>query len=181
MVLAKYSQNPREFWGQYWSRPGRTIVEERLRTLQPPNDGRWERVQRWEYEPSFSPEITAEITARTGIAWPPRVQPGPDAEAVAQSSGIFGKLVKQGEGMMHKRVKLGDFESYIRTFSSVHSFLESHPEQKSLQGGGSGDIVDWCFEEMREAEGWDQLHWREILVDVKWGHAVLCAKRTDKK
>ena len=177
MVLAKYSQSPQEFWGQYWSRPGRTIIEEHLRALQPPNDGRWERVQRWEYEPTFSPKTTASM----GILWPKKVQPEPDAEAVAQSSGIFGKLVKQGDGMMHNRVKLGDFENYIRTASSVHSFLEAHPEHKSLRDGGQGDIVDQCFEEMRKAEGWDQHDWREMFVDVEWGHAVLCAKRTDKE
>ena len=176
MVLAKYSQNPQDFWGGYWSQPGRTILEDRLRVLQPPNDGRWERVQRWEYEPTFSPEATAS----TGIVWPRKVQPGPGAEVVAQSSGIFGMLVKQGEGMMHSKIKLGEFESYVRTFSSVHSFLEAHPEHKSLRDGGPGDIVDQCFGEMREAEGWDH-DWREMLVDVEWGHAVLCAKRTDKE
>ena len=177
MVLAKFCQNPQDFWGQYWSRPGRTILEERLRALQPPNDGRWERVQRWEYEPTFSPKATV----RTGIVWHIKVQPEPDAEAIAQSSGIFGKLVKQGESMMYKKMKLWEFGCYLRTLSSVHLFLETQPEHKSLLDGGQGDIVDKCLEEMSKAEGWDQHDWREMLVDIVWGHAVLCAKRTNKE
>ena len=47
-----YGDSP-ELLGPYWSRPGRDIVENKLRDIVPP-EGEWEDVKRVEYEPAAS-------------------------------------------------------------------------------------------------------------------------------
>ena len=84
---------------------------------------------------------------------------------------------------MRKKMKLGEVEEYIRTFSAVHGWNEDHPGGKRVAEGGDGDTVDKCFAEMREAEGgWGgEDVWRDFEVDVEWGHGLVLAKRTEKE
>ncbi len=55
-----YSNNERSL-GSYWSQPGRSKVENKLRDIEPPVD-RWEDVQRIEYEPGTNGPKTGEGT-----------------------------------------------------------------------------------------------------------------------
>ncbi|KAH0563250.1 hypothetical protein GP486_002183 [Trichoglossum hirsutum] len=130
--------------GDYWPQLGRSIVQNKLRDIQPPGET-WEDIQRLEYEP--------------------RTQ-GP----------------KSGEGylLLAKRLKLGDVEEYVRTWSSVYNWQQDHPEAKRVKEGGLGDVVDEMFEKMVEAEEkWKQAapNWREKEVEVEWGSGVLLARK----
>ncbi|KAF8464016.1 S-adenosyl-L-methionine-dependent methyltransferase [Kalaharituber pfeilii] len=189
-VLNDYAYSD-SHWGPYWSQPGRSRVQNRLRALRPPNDGRWTAVERWEYEPAF----THEATATTGFVWPRTVQketPEEEAQYAAAreggregDGGIFGKLVKGGEKMLAKKMTLADLEDYIRTWSSVHGWNEAHPGAKRQQDGGTGDSVDECFAEMARVENnWGlpaEEDWSNIEVHVEWGHGMITMKRTDKE
>ncbi|RPB26046.1 hypothetical protein L211DRAFT_782036, partial [Terfezia boudieri ATCC MYA-4762] len=189
LILNKYAYGTGcNHWGTYWAQPGRCRVQGRLRALRPPNDGRWEDVQRWEYEPSFTPAAAA----RTGITWPDRVLPETRQEAEEYGhEGIFGELVHEGEGMLKKSMKVRELEEYVRTWSAVRGWCEKHPDRIRLKEGGGGDSVDECFAEMRYAEGWAGRGgkmglkrvepWREVEVDVEWGHGMLFCKRTQKE
>jgi SAM-dependent methyltransferase len=53
LVLNKYAYgDDKDLMGPYWSRPGRTIVEDKLRAIQPPEED-WSDVTRIEYEPGL--------------------------------------------------------------------------------------------------------------------------------
>ncbi|KAH0538583.1 hypothetical protein FGG08_004833 [Glutinoglossum americanum] len=134
----------RDRLGDYWSEPGRSIVQRKLRDIQPPGEA-WEDITRLEYEPA----------AR-----------GP----------------KSGEGhlLLAKRMRLGDVEEYIRTWSSVHNWQQDHPGVKREKDGGEEDVVDQMFKRMMEAEeDWKQAvpSWKEKEVDVEWGSGILLARK----
>jgi hypothetical protein len=81
---------------------------------------------------------------------------------------------------MQKRLKLGEMEGYMRTFSSFHTWANAHPEKKSRIEGGEGDIVDEMFDEMVEAEPeWKKQgeRWRDFEVQNEWGSVILLARR----
>ncbi|KAF8416166.1 S-adenosyl-L-methionine-dependent methyltransferase [Tirmania nivea] len=186
IILANYSCAAKH-WGSYWAQPGRSRVQGHLRALRPPNDGRWERIERWEYEPSFSPAAAA----RSGLTWPWRILPETPQEARAHGPGIFGKSVFEGEGMLKKEMKVWELEEYVRAWPAVHDWKQKNPDRIRLKEGGKGDIVDDCFAEMREAEGWvakarkmglkKEGGWKEFVVEVEWGHGMLFCKRTEKE
>ena len=61
-ILHEYAYNDDErSLGLYWSQPGRSKVENKLRDIEPPID-KWEDVQRIEYEPGTSGPKTGEGT-----------------------------------------------------------------------------------------------------------------------
>ena len=126
--------------GDYWSQPGRSIVQDKLRPLVPP-DEMFEDVQRIEYEPGFNG-------------------------------------VKSGDGMLfiNKRMKVVDIEAYVRSFSAYHGWKEAHKEIASKEEGGSGDIVDEMFEEMKKVENWGN-NWKDMEIEVEWGSGLLMARR----
>jgi SAM-dependent methyltransferase len=144
-ILNQYSYGKgKDRLGDYWPEPGRSIVQNKLRDIQPPHET-WEDIRRIEYEPR----------AR-----------GP----------------RSGEGhlLLERRMKLGDVEEYVRTWSSVHNWLQDHPEAKRAKEGGMGDVVDEMFERMvEEEEEWKQAKssWKEKYVDIEWGSGVLLARK----
>lgn len=85
-----------------------------------------------------------------------------------------------GEVLMQKRLKLGEVEGYVRTFSAYWNWIAEHPGEKSRAEGGVGDVVDEMFDEMREVEPeWKKKGegWRDIEVDNEWGSVILLARR----
>jgi SAM-dependent methyltransferase len=162
-VLKAYAYD-KDKLGPYWSQPGRSIVEGRLRAIRPP-EGEWEDVQRWEYEPPF--EVSASEQEETEVRKPVEGNDGKEG---------FGKLVKEGQGIMRRTMKLSDMEDYIRTWSSAHDWKEKHPERKRKLDGGKGDIIDEMMQAMAEIEGWSA-GWKEQQVDVAWGHGLILARR----
>ena len=85
----------------------------------------------------------------------------------------------KGNMFLFKRMSLGDCMRYIRTYSSFHGWQEKHPDKKSCDEGGEGDVVDMVFEEMRRVEPEWQVGeaWKNKEVDLEWGSGLLMARR----
>ncbi|KAH7391611.1 putative Trans-aconitate 3-methyltransferase [Cadophora sp. MPI-SDFR-AT-0126] len=91
-----------------------------------------------------------------------------------------GKGKGRGEVLMQRRLRLGEVEGYVRTFSAYWNWMEAHPEEKSRGEGGEGDVVDEMFDEMRAVEPeWREKGegWRDVEVDNEWGSVILMARR----
>ncbi|RFU26376.1 hypothetical protein B7463_g9973, partial [Scytalidium lignicola] len=85
-----------------------------------------------------------------------------------------------GERLMFKRVKLGELEGYVRTFSSYHAWQLDNPDRQSRANGGQGDIVDIMFDKMIEVEPeWKQAgeNWRDVEVEIEWGSVILLSRK----
>lgn len=84
------------------------------------------------------------------------------------------------QAWMRKRLNLGQFESYVRTFSSYQGWKDAHPELKSRAEGGEGDIVDMLMDEILQVEPqWKARgeRWRDVEVETVWGTYILLARR----
>ncbi|ROT43059.1 S-adenosyl-L-methionine-dependent methyltransferase [Sodiomyces alkalinus F11] len=103
-----------------------------------------------------------------------RIVYDPDRE----TSGVG---VQDGEAAwLRKRLKLGEFEGYLRTFSAFRAWRDAHPEVRSREEGGQGDIVDVLFDRILEVEAdWkaEGEKWRDVEVDSVWGTALILATR----
>jgi SAM-dependent methyltransferase len=157
-VLREYTYG-KDKLGPYWSQPGRSYVENRLRVIRPP-EKEWEEVRRWEYEPPWeAPAGEEEDKVR---------------KEVEEDDGKegFGMLVNRGEGLMRKTLGIYELEMYIRTWSCTHAWKEKFPEIKRRAEGGEGDVVDEMMEKMREAEGWGA---EDRAVEIAWGHGIIFA------
>lgn len=81
---------------------------------------------------------------------------------------------------MRKKLTLGQFEAYVRTFTGYQGWMDAHLDKKSRAEGGEGDIVDFMFDQILEAEPeWKEKgdRWRDIEVESVWGTYILLATR----
>ncbi|KAI5463828.1 S-adenosyl-L-methionine-dependent methyltransferase [Mariannaea sp. PMI_226] len=81
---------------------------------------------------------------------------------------------------MRKDLNLGEFAAYVRTFSAYRGWMDAHPEKKSREQGGDGDIVDLMFDQILEVEPeWKALgdRWQDVQVETVWGTYILQAQR----
>ncbi|KAK5661217.1 hypothetical protein OQA88_11109 [Cercophora sp. LCS_1] len=86
----------------------------------------------------------------------------------------------EGALWQRKKLKLGELEGYVRTFSAFHGWQNAYPEKKSRAAGGQGDIVDLMFDQVvAVVPEWKACgdNWREIEVDVVWGTVIILARR----
>ncbi|KAI9768282.1 MAG: hypothetical protein M1839_004146 [Geoglossum umbratile] len=93
-----------------------------------------------------------------------------------------GQRSGDGHLLLAKRMKLGDVEEYVRTWSSTHNWQQAHPGAKRADEGGVGDIVDEMFEKMVDVEeDWKQAKpsWKEKEVNVEWGSGILLARKRE--
>jgi len=87
-----------------------------------------------------------------------------------------------------KRLKLGELEGYVRTYSAFDGWQSANPGRKSRAeagGGGEGDVVDLMFDEVVAAvPEWQKAAgdegWRDIEVEAVWGTVLLLARRIGK-
>ncbi|KAI5837940.1 putative S-adenosylmethionine-dependent methyltransferase [Morchella snyderi] len=149
LAVARYTYG-RDKMGPCWQQPGRTRCQSRMRFLEPP-PAEWAGVERWEYEPKV--EGNVEDLEALGYA-----------NEVDETEG----LVRRGEPLLLMRWKLGEVENYARTWSAAHEW--------GVRNAG-GDIIGDMFADIRKAAGWEGEGWRERVVDVEFGHGVLCARR----
>ncbi|TGO43963.1 hypothetical protein BOTNAR_1042g00010 [Botryotinia narcissicola] len=108
---------------------------------------------------------------------PPR-EAWEDVKRIEYEPGKEGIRSGTGEKIMGKRMRLGDMEEYVRTWSSVHAWKEEHKDSVRKSEGGSGDIVDEMMNEISKHEG--PLHinsWQEKEVEVEWGSVILLARK----
>jgi len=103
-----------------------------------------------------------------------------DVQRLEYEPGTQGTGSGKGERLMWKRLKLGEMEGYLRTFSAYHSWQEAHPDEQSRAKGGKGDVVDRLFDEMLEVEPeWKAKgeSWRDFEVESEWGSIILLARK----
>jgi hypothetical protein len=103
-----------------------------------------------------------------------------DVQRIEYEPGVNGKGSGEGEVLMEKRLNLGQMGGYLRTFSCYYSWMDAHPDAKSRDDGGKGDIVDEMLDEMLEAEPeWSAKgkNWKDFELDTEWGSYILLARR----
>lgn len=103
------------------------------------------------------------------------------AEYSPTADGDDAESGKRAEGLMGKRMKLGELAEYMRTWSAVHEWQEAHTGSRPSRDGGSGDVVDHMMDEMQKSEtDWSVLglnEYREAEVDVEWGGAIVLSRK----
>ncbi|PMD47189.1 S-adenosyl-L-methionine-dependent methyltransferase [Hyaloscypha variabilis F] len=105
-----------------------------------------------------------------------------DVTRVEYEPGTKGVGSGVGEVLMRGRMKLGEAEGYLRTFSAFHNWAADGKNKGRVKKaeGGDGDIVDELFEEMRRVEPeWEAAgeKWRDVEVENEWGSVILLARR----
>ncbi|OTA59175.1 methyltransferase domain-containing protein [Hypoxylon sp. EC38] len=81
---------------------------------------------------------------------------------------------------LRKKMKLGEVEGYVKTFSCYVAWKDAHPDAKSRADGGDGDILDIMWDRMIDAvPEWKAMgeQWREAEVVNDWGTYILMARR----
>ncbi|KAG5981124.1 hypothetical protein E4U55_003260 [Claviceps digitariae] len=81
---------------------------------------------------------------------------------------------------MQKRINLGQFEAYVRTFSAFQGWRDAHPDIKSRAEGGKGDLADLMMYRIVDSDPtWKKLGqgWRTGEADTVWGTYILLAKK----
>jgi len=109
----------------------------------------------------------------------PPEQDWKDIKRIEYQPKLEGKGSGEGEVLWGKRLKLGEVEAYVRTFSAYFTWKDAHPNRESREDGGKGDIVDEMFDKVVESEPeWrGRKDWKDIEVENEWGHVILLAKR----
>ena len=101
-----------------------------------------------------------------------------NVQRVEYEPGTKGPRTGEGTMFLNRKMSIGNCCKYIRTWSSFSLWQEVHPDKKSKDAGGEGDVVDEMFEAMRNAEPeWQVEDWLEIEVDMEWGSGLLLARR----
>lgn len=119
------------------------------------------------YEAIVPPEADWEDVTR--IKWRPDDSP---------TSGIE-KAPKEAL-WLRKRLTLGEYADYIRTYSACNNWKAAYPDKKSKAEGGDGDVVDALMEEFVEAvPEWRAAgdKWSEVEVEVVWATCLVMARR----
>lgn len=119
------------------------------------------------YESVVPPEAEWEDVTR--LAWEP------DGSATGGIERASAETL-----WLRKKLKLGEYEAYIRTYSSYENWKAAHPDRKSKVEGGDGDVVDVMLEEIVAAvPEWRVLGdgWREVEVECVWATCLLMARR----
>ncbi|KAI1097681.1 S-adenosyl-L-methionine-dependent methyltransferase [Jackrogersella minutella] len=81
---------------------------------------------------------------------------------------------------LRKKMRLGEVDSYLRTFSCFNAWKEAHPDHKSRVEGGDGDVFDVMWDRILDTvPEWKAMggQWRDVEVVSDWGTYILMAKR----
>ena len=153
-LLNKYCYDQdKKYMGSYWEQPGRNILRDLYRSIEPPSD-LFEDVVRREYVPDRSGKENA--------------SEAPKDEQVEQV-------------MIEKEMTLEELGNYIRTFSAYHNWAEENKDKAAKKQGGSGDVIDEMFKKILELETFEgvseKVNWDEARVRVQWGTVILMARR----
>ena len=111
---------------------------------------------------------------------PPSSQWGDVQRIMCDVTSDTTEVPDESEAWLRKRINLGSFERYVRTFSSFQAWKDAHPEWKSRAEGGDGNIADILMDRIVEAEpAWRVMGsaWRDAEVETVWGTFILLARR----
>ncbi|KAJ4387349.1 trans-aconitate methyltransferase 1 [Gnomoniopsis smithogilvyi] len=143
-----YNVDP-ELLGSYWQQPGRSIVQDKLRKVQPPTE-EWEDIQRVEYEPN---------TAK-----------GPGG-----GQGTPFMKAKMTLGAMEEYIRTwSSFHTWQRKFPN----RERRGIDGKGKGDVVDELMDAVRDAEPALRGdGSATGWKDIEVDVEWGSALLLARR----
>ena len=100
-----------------------------------------------------------------------------DITRIEYKPGTNGPNSGTGTKLMGKRLKVGEFKEYMRTWSSFHGWQEAHEGMVAKNKGGKGDVVDQAFEQMALEDpimGDD-----ENEIEIEWGTAIILARQVE--
>ncbi|KAI1802066.1 S-adenosyl-L-methionine-dependent methyltransferase [Daldinia bambusicola] len=106
--------------------------------------------------------------------------PDPDWTDVTRLEHEPGEKGTEETRWLNKKMKLGEVEGYLRTFSAYNGWKEAHPEAKSRAEGGAGDVLDVMWDHIIDAvPEWKAMgeQWREVEIENDWGTYILMARR----
>jgi SAM-dependent methyltransferase len=97
-----------------------------------------------------------------------------DIQRIEYEPNPKGKNLGEGTLFVEKQMTMAQSMDYLRTASSFHEWEKKHPDKKKRSEGGSGDLVDWMYDDMKEAEGWTD---EGMLLDIEWGSGLLMCRK----
>lgn len=133
----------------------------------------WENPGRSVLKDSYAAIVPpqAEWEDVTRIIWEPDTSPTGGIEKAPQEAL-----------WLRKQLKLGEYEGYLRTYSSFNNWRVEYPDKKSKAEGGEGDIVDAMLEAFVDAvPEWKAMGddaWRDVEVECVWRTCLLLARKT---
>ena len=174
-LIAHHSRSPLAL-GPYWQ-PGRSILDgllDRVPFPTPPSPPPSLPPSIPNLYPSTNPPVPEHIDE-------PTLQPLADDLAIQNWDTTTAiRLKKHDDGspwLLTKTFTLETLEGYLRSWSALHTYHESHPDDAARRGHGrNGDIVDRLVDDIREGldrEG--QVNDDEILCG--WPLVIMMIKK----
>ncbi|KIO23403.1 hypothetical protein M407DRAFT_244773 [Tulasnella calospora MUT 4182] len=144
--------------GPYWE-PGRKILDNHYRDIPFPTSLEWNLDSaRRVY---FSGELVSELQEVPIYGLP--------AEDEAQTFPNVPEV--RTEAIMGKTMPWDGAQSWLRTWSSLHTYQQRHPEDKERTGKGKeGDMVDRFVEVLKDKLGTE-------TVDIQWPVSLMMIKK----
>ena len=191
-ILHEYAYgNDERMLGLYWSQPGRSKVENKLRDIEPPLD-EWEDVlvifsnySISNSSHSLSYEICLITKKALGLVSSLRSDCKRDIltrslfrQRIEYQPGTDGPKTGEGTMLLSRRMMIGECMDFVRTWSSYSAWQDRFQTKKHCEGG-EGDIVDEMFNKMKFAEvDWQKDEvWMEKEVEIEWGTGLLLARK----
>jgi trans-aconitate 3-methyltransferase len=97
-----------------------------------------------------------------------------DETRIEYEPGTTGPNSGVGEVLVRRKMTVGESMEYFRTFSSVHNWQEKNGDPRARKDGGEGDAIDHLYDELREAEGWEN---DDVELEIEWGSAIIMARK----
>lgn len=159
-LINAYSQGD-DSLGPYWQQPGRRILDNHLQEVAfPTSKAGWDLAssRRIYFAGNHVPELE--------LPFHHIPEEGGGSRNIALPSDPDFKT----DVILKKTWTWDGLQSYLRTYSSLHTYHEAHPEDRTRQGG---DIVERMIQSMKE-----KVPDAEKL-DVEWPLALLLIKKAD--
>ncbi|KAG8904514.1 hypothetical protein FRC00_013937 [Tulasnella sp. 408] len=144
--------------GPYWE-PGRKIVDNHYRDIPFPNSPEWDldSARRVYFSGNLAPEL--KDVPMYGLPSEDESHTFPDLPEI------------RTEAIMGKTMPWDAAQSWLRTWSSLHTYQQQHPEDKERTGKGKeGDMVDRFVEVLKDKLGTE-------TMDIQWPVSLMMIKK----
>jgi len=160
-LIDRYSKGA-EALGPYWEQPGRSILDNHLVNIAFPSASTWDASSARRLY--FAGEHNSQDI---------QYQPLEALEhSVISDASQSGQRELRTDVILKKTLAWEGMDSYLRTWSSLHSYHEKYPNDKAKQGQGTrGDIVDRFLGSLQEKVAGS----REISIE--WPLTLIMIKR----
>lgn len=169
--LISHHSGAKDQLGPYWIQPGRSIVEGLLDAVPFPVTPTTPSIDLSTF-PSLDghPAVPAVLSPEPT---PPPID-GVDEAQWDASTAVRIKGSAEGRWMLPKTFTWGKFEEYMRSWSSLTSYHEAHPEDLAKRGRGEhGDIIDRLIHSLKTQMGTAG----QDKIDVGWPLVVMMIKK----